>query len=320
MGIIAILSSPSSFKGNGEMEKIRAVISSGSGIFHYEVEKHKDIAEALTRFQQTDVEAIVILGDRALTTAIFEFIIEKDIFKGADIPLAILPVGDNNIVAGNLGAIRSEPHKVLKTILLHHQKGDLQDKVTEYPLIKLEGVRGVGYLYGLFFCAGEIIKQKNIFKGKISSKGLLFYLRNWLNISLLLKNAYLGAMGKASLENAIRINRNQRGAVVGDFFMVLITTLDKAFWGVSIGQNRRQDKAHFISVEDTPKAVFETGKLMLRGNYDGINHAGNIIAEIQHARIVLQTPFVLDGSYYETDETGELFVTVTDSLKFVTLS
>jgi len=59
---------------------------------------------------------------------------------------------------------------------------------------------------------------------------------------------------------------------------------------------------------------------MLRGNYDGIDHAGNIIAEIQHARIVLKTPFVLDGSYYEADSSGELFVTVTDSLKFIRLS
>jgi len=324
LGIIAILSSPSSFKGKSEMEKIRSVISSGSGIFHYEVEKHKDIAEALTRFQQADVDAIVIIGDRALTSAIFEHIIEKNILKGADIPLAILPAGDNNIVAGNLGATQPDPHMALKTLLQNHQKGDLPSKVTEYPLIKLEGVRGVGCLYGLFFCAGEIIKRKKIFKGKISGKGLFYHLRNWLNIIGLIQNAYLGALGKTSLEDAIRINRNQRGAVVGHFFMVLITTLDEAFWGVSIGpdeaREKRLDKAHFISVEDTPKAVLETGKLMFRGNYNGIDHAGNIIAEIQHARIVLQTPFVLDGSYYEADEIGELFVTITDRLKFIRLS
>ena len=320
MGIIAILSSPSSFKGNSEMEKIRAVIANGSAIFHYEVEQHKDIAEALTRFQQAEVDAIVIVGDRAMTSAIFEHIIEKDMLKGADIPLAILPAGDNNIVAENLGATRSEPHKALENLLHQHQNGELLDRVTEYPLIKLEGVRGVGYLYGLFFCAGEIIKRKSIFKGRISTKGIFYHLRNWFNIMRLIQKAYLGAMGKTNLEDAIRINRNQRGAVMGNYFMVLITTLDNAFWGVSIGQERRQGKAHFISVENTSKAVVETGKLMLRGNYDGIDHAGNIIAEIQHARIVLQSPFVLDGSYYETDETGELFVNVIDSLKFIRLS
>jgi len=82
---------------------------------------------------------------------------------------------------------------------------------------------------------------------------VLYRLRNWLNIARLIQNAYLDAMGRTPLEDAIRINRNQRGAVVGNFFMVLITTLDKAFWGVSIGQEKRQDKAHFISVEKYTK-------------------------------------------------------------------
>lgn len=318
MGIIAILSSPSSFAHNGEMEKIRTIIASGSGIFHYEVEKHKDIAEALTRFQQANVEAIVILGDRALTSATFEHIVEKNLLKGMDIPLAILPAGDNNIVAENFGANHPEPHLALKSLLEKHQKGNLP--VTEIPLIKLEGVRGVGYLYGLFFCAGEVIKQKNLFKRKIYGKNLFKGFRNWLNILILIQSAYRRSMGKNKLEEAIRINRNQRGAVVGHFFMLLITTLDKSFWGVSTPHNKQQDKAHFISVENTPKAILATGKLMLGGKYDGIDHVGNIIAEIQHARIVLQTPFVLDGSYYETDETGELFVTVTNRLKFIKLS
>ncbi|PCI32158.1 MAG: hypothetical protein COB54_07790 [Alphaproteobacteria bacterium] len=310
------------------MDRIRAVIANGSGIFHYEVEKHKDIAEALTRFQQAEVEAIVIVGDRALTSAIFEHIIEKEMLKKMDIPLAILPAGDNNIVAGNLGANQTEPHLALKTLLAHHQKGDLLTRVTEYPLIKLEGVRGIGYLYGLFFCAGDIIKRKRVFQGKISARGFLYRMRTGLNVIALIQKAYRSALGKFSLDEAIRINRNQRGAVVGHFFMVLITTLDQAFWGISIGPKggtehtlgHRQDKAHFISVENTPQAVLETGKLMLRGNYDGIDHAGNIIAEIQHARIVLETPFVLDGSYYEADEAGELFVTVTERLKFIRLS
>lgn len=332
LGIIAILSSPSSFAENGEMDRIRSVIASGSGIFHYEVEKHKDIAEALTRFQQADVEAIVILGDQALTSAIFEHIIEKEMLKDRDIPLAILPAGDNNIVAGNLGATQTEPHLALKTLLEHHQKGDLLTRVTDYPLIKLEGVRGIGYLYGLFFCAGDIIKQKRVFQRKISARGFLYRMGTGLNVITLVQKAYRNAMRKFSLDEAIRINRNQRGAVVGHYFMVLITTLDQAFWGISIGPEaksggqsvdplgRRQDKAHFISVENTLQAVLETGKLMLRGNYNGIEHAGNIIADIQHARIVLETPFVLDGSYYETDEAGELFVTVTDRLKFIRLS
>ncbi len=320
LGIIAVLSSPSSFRANDEMEKIHRVILGGSGIFHYEVEKHKDIAEALTRFQQSNVDAIVIIGDRALTSATYEHIVENELFKGAGIPLAILPAGDNNIVAENLGATRPEPHLALKKILQKHKTGNLLDSVIEYPLLKLEGVREIGYLYGLSFCAGKIIKQKNLFNRKISRKGLFHHIGNWLNIIGLTQSGYRGAMGKKNIEDAIRVNRNQRGAVLGHFFMLMITTLEKSFWGISFSQKDRPDTAHFISVENTKESVIQSGKQMFRGYYDRSGVAGHVITEIQHARIVLQTPFVLDGSYYQTDDTGELFVTLTERLKFIQLS
>lgn len=301
------------------MEKIRGVIARGSGIFHYEVEKHKDIAEALTRFQQTKVDAIVILGDRALTSATFEHIVENERFAGMDIPLAVLPAGDNNIVAENLGASFSEPHMALEDILCRHQGGNLLASVTESSLLKVEGVRGVGYLYGLFLCAGEITKQRHIFHRPVSGRGLLKRFRVWWDILRLTLSAYQGAMAKVNLRDAIRINRNQRGAVVGHFFMLLITTLEKSLLGVALKQNIKSGAAHFVSVENTKNAVLQTGKQMLRGQYDRAEIAGHVATDIQHARIVLQTPFILDGSYYEVDDAGELYVTVTDRLKLVRL-
>ena len=318
--MIAILSSPSSFQENGEMDKIRKVISSGSGIFHYEVEKHKDIAEALTRFQQAAVEIIIILGDRALTSATFEHIIEKDQLKVRDIPLAILPAGDNNIVAENLGALYSEPHRALKDLLDKIKRSGFSDKVTELPLIKLEGVRGIDYLYGLFFCAGEITKQKGLFHRAVSGVGLFARLRNWIETLAMVQSSYRRAMAKNRLEDAIRINRNQRGAVVGHFFILLITTLDKSFRGVSLRPQMSRDSAHFLSVENTPESVLQTSKKMLRGQYDGSDMIGHVITEVKHARIVLKSPFILDGSYYQAGKTGEVFVSVTNRLKFIKLS
>ncbi len=321
MGIIAILSSPSSFRDNDEMEKIRDVISKGSGIFHYEVEKHKDIAEALTRFQQAAVEAIVIVGDRALASATFEHIVEKDLAGVKDIPLAVLPAGDNNIVAENLGAVHSEPHVALKKLLADFNKSLLKDRVAEYPLIKLEGVRGLDYLYGLFFCAGEITRQKRLFHRPVSEKGVISRLRRWIDTLLMIQSAYRNAMGKNRLEDAIRINRNQRGAVVGHFFILLVTTLDTAFNRIALRTHNGPDSACFLSVENTPEAVLKTGKKMLAGKYEGGEiMAGHVMTDIKHARIVLKAPFVLDGSYYQAGESGELFVSVTDRLKFIRLS
>ncbi len=320
MGIIGILSSPSSFLKNDEMNKIRSVISSGSGIFHYEVEKHQDITEALMLFQQSDIDLIVILGDRALTSAVFEHIIEKNILS-RNIPLAILPAGDNNIIAESFGAHQSEPHIALRKLLLdYHHKENFLNKIIECSLIKIEGVRGVGHLYGLFFCAGEIVKQKSIFNRKILGQSFVDYFRRKFKVIGLIQSAYRSALSRNKLKDAIRINRNQRGAVMGHFFMLSITTLDKSLWGIALDPLKRKDSAHFISVENTPESIMRVGKEFFKGHYETKDVAGHIITDINHARLVLQTAFVLDGSYYEACDSGEILITIMDRLKFIRLS
>ena len=117
------------------------------------------------------------------------------------------------------------------------------DQIVEYPLIKLEGVRGIDYLYGLFFCAGEITRNKHLFHRPVSGSGLMSRIRSWLETVMLIQKAYRSAMAKNRLEDAIRVNRNQRGAVVGHFFILLITTLEKSFRGVSFQSSVHQDSA-----------------------------------------------------------------------------
>lgn len=336
MGIIAILSSPSSFRDNDEMDKIRAVIAGSSGILHYEVEKHMDIAQALSMFHQTGAEALIILGDRALSSATFEHIIEKDLLGHNPPPIAILPAGDNNIIAENLGVKTSVPHKALLQLLEKWKQGSLCLNMRKKPLIKIEGVRGADHLYGLFFCAGEIINHKKLFTHKIKGPGILLRLTNFFSILKLGCTAYVNILKGKKLERLIRINRNQRGAVVGQYFMVLITSLNQIFLGARFADhsktksaddrlNNRQNtygkvrNIHFVSVENTKDALMKTIRKLLRKDYEVNNLIGHVLADIQHARIVLDTPFVLDGSYYETDDTGELHISVTDPLNFIRL-
>jgi len=316
------------------MDKIRAVIAGSSGILHYEVEKHKDIAEALSMFAQTGAEALVVLGDRALSSATFEHIIEKNLMGENPPPIAILPAGDNNIIAENFGAKTSVPHKALSDFLEKYKNGFGQTDTENKPLIKVEGVRGVGHLYGLFFCTGEVVSHKNLFIHDIKAPGFFRRMSHFFTILNLVRKAYMNILKGKKLERLIRINRNQRGAVVGQYFMVLITTLDQIFLGAQFGdqakptnerlKNRQnsQNKSrnvHFLSVENTKDALLKTARKLLGRNYTVNNLIGHVITDIQHARIVLQTPFVLDGSFYETDVSGELHISVTDRLNFIRL-
>lgn len=318
MDMIAILSSPDSFHNKNEIVKIRNIIKEeGSAIIHYEVKNFKDIGEALSRFKQCNVTAIVIVGGQALSSATFEYLIDKKPFGTAQIPISVLSGDEERFISQSFGATSTHAHQDLKRILRKHKNGRLLDHTVKAPLIKVEGVMHVGKLYGLYFCTGEIISRKSLFKRTIHRSGIKQLIQNYTTIISLLYKAYLGSKRSDDISDMIRINRNQRGAVVGRYFMVLLSSLDWIFLGTRFPDKHKADSLNFLSVENTKDAIMNTGKRMLKGRYGENILPGHVITEIEHARLVFNKQFVVDGCYYETDLTGELIVSAAEDLTFI---
>lgn len=316
--MIAILSSPDSFQNKNEMVKIRNIIKEeGSGIIHYEVKNFKDIGEALSRFEQCDVSAIVIVGGQALSSATFEYLIDSKPFGAKQIPISVLSGDEERFISQSFGATSAHAHQDLKRILRKHKNGRLLDHTVKAPLIRVEGVMHVGKLYGLYFCTGEIISRKSLFKRTIYRSGIKQLIQNYTTIFSLLSKAYFGSKRSDDLTDMIRINRNQRGAVVGRYFMVLLSSLDWIFLGTRFPDKHKADSLNFLSVENTKDAIMSTGKRMLKGSYGENMLPGHIITEIEHARLVFNKQFVVDGCFYETDQTGELIVSAAEDLTFI---
>lgn len=319
--MIAILSSPESFHNKNEMEKIRNVIKEeGSGIIHYEVKSFKDIGEALSRFNQCSVTAVVIIGGQALLSATFEYMIEKKPFGSAQIPLSVLSSDDERFISQSFGAVSSHAHQDLKNILHKHKGGRLLDHQVRVPLIKVEGVKHVGKLYGLYFCAGEITNLRSLFKRIIYKNGIRRLIQNYTTILSLLYRAYMSSKMSDDITDMIRVNRNQRGAVVGRYFMVLLSSLDWIFLGTKFPDTNIASTLNFLSVENTKDAILNTGKEMIKGQYGERMLPGHVITVIEHARLVFNKSFVVDGCFYETGLNDELLISTTENMIFIHLS
>lgn len=316
--MIAILSSPDTFQNKNEMDKIRNIIKDeGSGIIHYEVKNFMDIGEALSRFNECRVTALVIIGGQALSSATFEYLIDKKPFGDNKIPIAVLSGDEERFISQSFGATANDTQQDLYNILQKHKTGILLNKLVKTPLIKIEGVMHVGRLYGLYFCTGEIITRKSLFQRTLYRSGLKQTIQNYMTILALLYKAYLGSKRSDDVENMIRVSRNQRGAVVGQYFMVLLSSLDWIFLGTKFPMKRKANTLNFISVENTKDAILSTGKQLLKGQYSEGLLSGHVIAEIEHARLVFKKKFVVDGCFYETDKNGELLISIADDLTFI---
>jgi hypothetical protein len=318
--MLAILSSPESFQKKNEMDKIRSIIKDdGSGVIHYEVKNFDDIGEALSRFNQCKVSSIVIVGGQAISSATFEHIIDKKPFGKKQIPIAVLSGGEDRFISQSFGATATHVHQDLKKVLQKHNAGTLLNHVVKAPLMKVEGVMHVEKLYGLYFCTGEIVEQKSLFNRILHSSGVKQTIQNYKTIISLLYKAYVGSRVSNDVNEMIRINRNQRGAVVGRYFMVILSSLDWIFLGTKFPPKKSADTLNFLSVENTKDAILSSGKRLLKGSYDEAALHGHIITEVEHSRLVFNKKFVVDGCFYETDLSGELLITASDKLTFIRL-
>lgn len=318
--MIAILSSPDSFQNKDEMNKVRKVIKQeGSGIIHYEVKNFSDIGEALSRFKECNVSAIIIVGGQAISSATFEYMIDKKPFGSERIPISVLSGDNERFISQSFGATSPHVHVDLKKILRKHKAGTLLNHLVKAPLMKVEGVMHVEKLYGLYFCAGEIVGQKSLFQRVLYRSGLKQTIQNYTTIVSLLSKAYMGSKSSDNVEDMIRINRNQRGAVVGRYFMVILSSLDWMFLGTKFPPKKKADTLNFLSVENTKDAILKTGKQLLKGSYSEASLPGHVVTEVEHARLVFRKQFVVDGCFYETDLSGEILITASDKLTFIRL-
>ena len=318
--MLAILSSPESFQKNNEMEIIREIIKDeGTGVIHYEVMSFDDIGEALSRFKQCNVSSIIIVGGQAISSATFEYMIDKKPFGKKQIPISVLSGGEDRFISQSFGATAPKVHQDLKKVLQKHKADTLLNHVVKAPLMKVEGVMHIGKLYGLYFCTGEIVEQKSLFRRILHRSGIRQTIQNYKTIISLLYKAYVGSRLTNDLNDMIRINRNQRGAVVGRYFMVIVSSLDWIFLGTKFPHKKSADTLNFLSVENTKDAILSSGKKLLKGSYAETSLPGHVITEVEHARLVFNKHFVVDGCFYETGLSGELLITASEKLTFIRL-
>ncbi|WP_417317530.1 diacylglycerol kinase family protein [Emcibacter sp.] len=301
------------------MDKLRQVASSGSGVVHYEVENHSHVGEALEMFRKTNAEAIVIIGGQALASAAFEYLIEKNPFEGKLPPLAVLPGGDNNIIAENMGALTESPHRELARLLKRRKAGKMLNNTLSLPLIKVEGAHGVGMVYGLYFCCGGVTGDKRAFNCPIAGNSLFKSLARRLFSIGFIRQASVKALKDKDMQKTVRVVLSERGAVVGRYYMICITTLSMIMMGARLPRLEHEGKIHYLSIENTSDALFSVGKQLLRGRFKGKDLPGQVLREIGHARIVQNGPFVVDGSFFEAEKDGELMISSTARLSFLKL-
>jgi hypothetical protein len=218
-----------------------------------------------------------------------------------------------------MGASCEVPHKELKRILVKYSSGKILDHTVNIPVMKIEGVLGVDTLYGLSFAAGEITKEKLFFERKKISAGMAGRFKNRILQQKILRIAKIKSLGAKKRDKMIRVNKNGRGAVIGQFYMILLSSLEEILPQVKFPILGSKAGLNFLSVENNGEALSKAAGQIFKGGFDTKDKAGHALEVIEHMRIALEGEFIVDGGKYAINKQGELHISITARLKFIKL-
>lgn len=316
MTLVAVLTNPKSTRNLSHLAKVRAVVESHTGIFHYEIGDVSDIPVALAKFAEFGADLLVINGGDGTIQATFSALVNRSPFKKVP-AVAILPAGKTNMIAEDLGVSSARPHEYLRLILQHAPGDELAQHLVTRHLLKVEGIPGMPALYGMFLGTAGIVEGIRMCRRRIYPLGLPNFLAHSAAVALILMGAITGGLGIGGKPPPIRVHLDERGMVMGHYFVVIATTLDRLILGFRPFSREGRGPVKFLSVESRPLTVLRSLWLAMTGGMRKKTLIGLNSRNVDRVKLRLDTAVTLDGELYEMEPNSELLLSSDEKLDFL---
>ena len=316
MSLVAVLTNPKSTRNLSSLEKVREVVENHNGIFHYEIADVSDIPLALSRFADFGADLLVINGGDGTIQATFSALITRCPFDRMP-AVAILPAGKTNMIAEDFGVTSARPHQYLRQLLDHVSKSGFEKNIEERHLLKVEGIPGMPALYGMFMGTAGIVEGIRVCRRRIYPLGLPNFLAHTAAVGLIAISALTGGLGTGGNPSPIHVHLDDRGMVMGRYFVVIATTLDRLILGFRPFSKDGHGPVKFLSVENSPLTVLRSLWLAVTGGMKKKTIPGLNSRNVSKIKLKLDAAVTLDGELYEMKNGGEIHISSDEKLRFV---
>ena len=298
---LGLLNNPLSGGNRDGFEKISAVAASQPDVVQREVQTPSDVTEALADFARREVNVLVINGGDGTVQAALTAIFNHCFFEIRP-ALAVLPsAGTTSMIAGDVGLKGSRLKALERLISWVHTKTDGARHVKR-PVLKVQVPSKNKPVYGMFFGAAAIYQASQFFHQKLHTRGLrgeigagvAFARFCW---AVLLKDR------KVVSSVPIQVGLNQKAPEKQNYLMVLITSLQRLFLGLSPFWGSESKPLHYTAIDAQPRHFLQALPSMMHGRQN--RHIkprnGYVSHNIDEARLILDSGFNLDGELYNAD-------------------
>ena len=318
---IALLSNPKSTGNKAELWRIREYCSDHPDVFHYEVEGVSQIGDAMRTIARIHPRVLVINGgDGTVQTTLTE------LYNGAHFgdeppPVAVLPSGNTNLIALDLGA-RGDPIATLERLIELARADDLASYTVPRELIALHRGEDERPIVGMFLGGAGLADTMIYCRKKIYPLGLPKGVSHVITALALVAKLFTRA--KASfLPDLTPMHvhvRDQEKTTSGHFSLLAVTTLEKLLMQGDVG-GRREGALKLIAIEERPVSFIRAFAASLSGKLGSMNLRGvhfDVADEITiHGD---RSHVILDGETFQTEMGEPIRLRPAQPLSFVKLA
>ena len=293
---IGMLSNPLSGGNRKGLEGIRKALTGHPQVIHSEVRTPADVASALADFAQEEVDIVAVNGGDGTIQAVLTALFHSSPFETAP-PLAVFRSGTTSLIAGDVG-LQGSRDSALQRLIDWARTGHGDPVMVKRPVLRVE-VPDQQPLCGMFFGAAGICQGIRFFHNKIHRLGL----RGQVAPGLVIVR-FLLALARRNNEYVIpvpvRIAVNEAPPEKGDCLLVLVSTLERLFFGLRPYWGTENGPLHYTAVFGRPRHLLRVLPYLLRGRKCrfGKPQHGYFSHNAHELRLSLDSSFALDGEFY----------------------
>lgn len=315
---IGLISNPNSQRNRRGLDDIHAASAGVRDLVHVETDGGRNLAEILEDFAQQEVGLLVVNGGDGTVQRVLTQLFEARPFEQLP-PIAILPRGMANMIAGDVG-LRGRPERALRLLIEGVRAGQFGHLIEQRHILRVENIRGVPPQRCMFLGAAAIHDAIEFCCRKVYTLGLKGNLGMSLTLGGLLLSGLLGRDKSAIRAHDIAVAINDQPPVRAKRLLVLATTLNRLilnsrpFWGDG------SQSIRFTSIAHPPVRLIRSAPKVLYGwRRSTLPKATYVSQGAERIGLSLNSAFSLDGELFEPSADQPLRVTARDSVAFVRL-
>ena len=274
-------------------------LSSQFGIPVREAATLVEVNSAVEEFSKQNVNTIVVCGGDGTVQAVHTALFSQKFFDVMP-PLLVVGAGTTNMTAGDVGVKGRLPevlHKITKPNSARHLE------LITRKILKLD-MPGETSRYGMFFTTAGICDAMLFYHRKLHGRGFWGLPGIVLTFLKFITAALAGRKGPGRTAWGIKVRLNHEPAVMENFMIFMVTTLDKLIFGIrpfKKGQGR--GKLRFTALARRPVKLWRELPGLLSGNPSemAVRENGYWLGYVDRVVLEVDGIVALDGEMYSVN-------------------